>query len=68
MNKEEKKNNGKMFQEGGFPFPFKKCENMAEMVRTYCGGKGRMADCCLMMKKMMGWDEAEQTTNSGSKP
>jgi hypothetical protein len=61
MDHNQKTKHEKMFQEGDFPFPFEKCEKMAEMIRTYCAGEGRMADCCSMMKKMMGWGE-EQTT------
>ena len=68
MSKEKKKNNEKMFQEGGFPFPFKKCEKMAEMIRTYCAGEGCMADCCSMMLKMMGSGGGEEATHPGSKP
>ena len=62
MGKEEKKNSEKRFQGGEFSFPFGKCEKMAEMIRTYCAGEGRMADCCSMMKNMMGWGEGEQAT------
>ena len=61
MDNKQKTKYEKMFQEGGFPFPFKKCEKMAEMIRTYCAGEGRMPDCCSMMMKMMGWGEGEQT-------
>ncbi len=34
-----------------------KFEKMAEMMRNCCKGKGDMADCFSMMKKMMGQDE-----------
>jgi hypothetical protein len=62
MDNKQKTKHEKMFQEGDFQFPFEKCEKMAEILRTYCAGEGRMADCCSMMKKMMGWGEGEQTT------
>jgi hypothetical protein len=62
MDKKQKTKHEKMFQEGDFSFPFEKCEKMAEMIRTYCTGEGRMADCCSMMKKMMRCGEGEQTT------
>jgi len=54
MDNKEKKNYEKMFQEGDFPFHFKKFEKMAEMMRNCCKGEGDMADCCSMMRKMMG--------------
>jgi hypothetical protein len=57
MDKKEKKNNEKMFQEGDFPFPFRKFEKMAEMMRNCCKGEGDRADCCSMMKKMMGQEK-----------
>jgi hypothetical protein len=57
MDKKEKKNNEKMFQEGVFTFPFRKFEKMAEMMRNCCKGEGGMADCCSMMKKMMGQEK-----------
>jgi hypothetical protein len=57
MDKKEKKNNEKMFQEGDFPFPFRKFEKMAEMMRNCCKGEGDMADCCSMMRKMMGQEK-----------
>jgi hypothetical protein len=62
MDNKQKTKHEKMFQEGNIPFPFEKCEKMAEMIKTYCAGEGRMADCCSMMKKMMGCGEGEQTT------
>jgi hypothetical protein len=62
MDHNQKTKYEKMFQEGDFSFPFEKCEKMIEMMRTYCAGEGRVADCCSMMKKMMGWGEGEQTT------
>ena len=68
MNKEEKKNNEKMFQEDDFPFPFKKCKKIAEMIRTYCAGEGGMVDCCSMMRKMMGCGKGGEATNPGAKP
>jgi hypothetical protein len=68
MDNKQKTKHEKMFQEGNFPFPFKKCEKMAEMIKTYCAGEGRMADCCSMMKKMMGCGKGEEPTNPGSKP
>jgi len=52
MDHEEKKDNKKMFQEGDFPFG--KFEKMAEMMRSCCPREGGMADCCSMMRKMMG--------------
>lgn len=57
MDNKEKKNYEKMFQEGDFPFHFKKFEKMAEMMRNCCKGEGGMADCCSMMKKMMGQEK-----------
>ena len=62
MDNKQKTKHEKMLQEGNFSFPFEKCEKMAEMIKTYCAGEGRMADCCSMMKKMMGCGEGEQTT------
>jgi hypothetical protein len=35
----------------------KKFEKMAEMMRGCCTGEGGMADCCSMMRKMMGQEE-----------
>ncbi len=32
----------------------KKFEKMAEMMRNCCKDEGELADCCSMMKKMMG--------------
>jgi hypothetical protein len=68
MDNKQKTKREKMFQEGDFPFPFEKCKKMAEMIRTYCTGEGRMADCCSMMKKMMGCGKGEEATNPGAKP
>ena len=49
MDNKEKKSNEKI----DFPFPFKKFEKMAEMMKNCCAGEGDMTDCCSMMKKMM---------------
>lgn len=68
MDNKQKTKHEKMFQEGNFPFPFEKCEKMAEMIKTYCAGEGRMADCCSMMKKMMGCSKGEEPKNPGAKP
>jgi hypothetical protein len=38
-----------------------KFENVAEMLRSCCPGEGSMADCCSMMRKMMGIGEGEET-------
>jgi hypothetical protein len=62
MDPKEKKNKEKMFQEGDFPFPFKQFEKMAEMMKNCCKEEGSMADCCSMMKKMMGCGEGAETT------
>lgn len=62
MDNKQKTKYEKMFQEGDFSFPFEKCEKMAEMIRTYCAGEGGMAECCSMMRKMMGRDKGKQTT------
>jgi len=62
MDNQEKKNSEKMFEEGDFPFLFGKFGKMAEMMRKCCGGKGDMADCCSMMKKMMQFGEGEGPT------
>ena len=62
MDNKEKTKHEKMFQESDFPFPFEKCEKMAELIKTYCTGEGRMADCCSMMKKMMACSEGERKT------
>jgi len=62
MDNKEKKNNKKVFQEGDFPFPFKPFEKMAEMMKNCCKEEGSMADCCSMMKKMMGCGEGAETT------
>jgi hypothetical protein len=61
MDNQEKKNSEKMFGEGDFSFLFGKFGKMAEMMRNCCGGKGDMADCCSMMKKMMQFGEGEGT-------
>jgi hypothetical protein len=61
MNTKEKKNDEKTFQEGVFPFPFKKFEKMAEMMKNCCTGEGSMADCCSMMKKMMQCGKEEKS-------
>jgi hypothetical protein len=62
MDNKEKKNYEKMFQEGNFPFHFKKFEEMAAMMKNCCTGEGDMADCWSMMKKMMRYGEGEETT------
>jgi hypothetical protein len=70
MDKNEKINNEKMFQEGDFVFPFKKFKKMAEMMKSCCTGEGGMADCCSMMRKMMGQEgkgEKKQETEKPSK-
>ena len=67
MNNKQKTKPEKMFQKGDFPFPFEACEKMAEIIRTYCAGESRMADCCSMMKKMMGRGEGEQTKGQKEK-
>jgi hypothetical protein len=68
MDKEEKKNNEKRFQEGEFPFPFGKCEKMVELIKRYCAGEAGMVDCCaIMMKKMMGCGKGEEATDPGGK-
>jgi len=62
MNTKEKKNDEKTFQEGVFPFHFKKFEKMAGMMRNCCTGEGSMADCCsIMMKKMMQCGKEEES-------
>lgn len=40
----------------------KQFEKMAEMMKNCCKEEGSMADCCAMMKKMMGWGEGPETT------
>jgi hypothetical protein len=62
MDTKEKKNSEKMFQKDDFPFPFKQFEKMAEMMKNCCKEEGSMADCCAMMKKMMGRGERPETT------
>jgi hypothetical protein len=34
-------------------------ENMAQMMRKFCGGKEGSVDCCAMMEKMWGRDREE---------
>jgi len=68
MDKEEKKNNEKRFQECEFPFPFRTCEKMAELMKRYCAGEGLMADCCSMMMKMMGDGKKKEGDESGGRP
>jgi hypothetical protein len=68
MDDKQKTEHEKMFQEDDFFFSFGKCKKMAEMMRRYCAGEGRMADCCAMMKKMKGCGTGEDATNSGGKP
>ena len=58
MENKEKKSNEKI----DFSFPFKKFEKMAEMMRNCCPEKGDMADCCSMMRRMMGCREGEEET------
>jgi hypothetical protein len=62
MDPKEKKNKEKMFQEGDFPFRFKQFEKIAEMMKNCCKEEGSMADCCSMMKKMMGCGVQPETT------
>jgi hypothetical protein len=62
MDNKEKPNNESVFQEGNFRFPFRKFEKMAEMMRNCCPGKGDMADCCSMMRRMMACPEGEEET------
>ncbi len=54
MDNKERKNKEKIFQEGDSPFPFRKFERMAEMMRSCSTGEGDMADCCFMVRKVMG--------------
>jgi len=61
MDNKEKKNNEKMCQKGDFPFPFKKFEKMAEMMKNCWKEEGSMADCCSMMRKMMECGEGPET-------
>ncbi|MGZ6202925.1 MAG: hypothetical protein ACXWM6_15560 [Thermodesulfobacteriota bacterium] len=66
MDNKEKKSNEKI----DFPFPFKKFEKMAEMMKNCCPGEGDMTDCCSMMKKMMmqcheGKEETSQDAEHG---
>jgi len=68
MDNQQKAKHEKMFQGCDFPFSSEKCKKMAEMMRRYCAGEGRMADCCAMMKKMKGCGTGEDATNSGGKP
>ncbi len=37
-----------------------KFEKMMEMIKECCQGKGDMADCCSMMRKMMRCGEREE--------
>ena len=63
MDNEDKKKCEKMFQEGDFPYFFKKFKEMVEMTRNGCSGDGGMADCCFtMMRKMMQYGEGEEST------
>lgn len=62
MDKNEKEGSEKKFREGEFVFPFGNCEKMAKMMRRFCAGESGMADCCSMMKKMMGSGEGKQAT------
>jgi hypothetical protein len=68
MEKNEKVNSEKMFQEGDFGFPFRKFEKMAEMMRNCCKGESGMADCCSTMKRMMRCGEEEETTKKKNDP
>ena len=34
-------------------------ENMAQMMRKFCGGENGSFDCCAMMEKMCGTDREE---------
>jgi len=58
MDNKEKKSNEKI----DFPFPFKKFEKMAEMMKNCCPGEGDMTNCCSMMKKMMQSHEGKEGT------
>jgi hypothetical protein len=62
MDSKQKTKHEKVFQKGNFSFPFEACEKMAEMIRTCCAGEDRMADCCSMMERMMGYGKGEPTT------
>jgi hypothetical protein len=62
MDKKEKPNNESVFQEGDFSSPLRKFKEMAEMMRNCCPGKGEMADCCSIMKKMMQCYEGKEET------
>jgi hypothetical protein len=62
MDAKEKTNKEKRFQEGDFIFPFRKFEEMAEMMRSCCKGEGGMFDCCSMMTRMMQHREGEGST------
>ena len=67
MDNKQKAKHEKVFQKGDFSFPFEACKKMSEMMRTFCSGEGPMADCCSMMKRMMGRGVAEKPTNSEDK-
>jgi len=40
----------------GFKFPCCSPENMAQMMKKFCGDKEGSFDCCAMMEKMCGMD------------
>lgn len=66
MNKKEKTNDEKMFQEGDFAFPFGNAQRMYEMMTKCCGGEGSPMDCCsIMTRGMMGHGREEEAKKKG---
>jgi|MudIll2142460700_1097286.scaffolds.fasta_scaffold481708_2 hypothetical protein len=45
-----------------------KFEKMMEMMKDCCHGKGDMADCCSMMRKMMRCGEGEEAGKKKKMP
>ena len=45
-----------------------KCEKIDEMMKSCCTGKGDMADCCSMMRRMMELGEGEETEKKKNDP
>ncbi len=70
--KTQKVNNEKKKSEKANSFPH--CgdfQKMAEMMKTFCPGKGDAIDCCSIMRRMMGQGkgaEAEETKETQKQP
>jgi hypothetical protein len=59
MNDSKQTKSTKTGRPGGSNFKSSCCnfENMAQMMKKFCGGKEGGFDCCAMMEKMCGTDQ-----------